>query len=169
MILRMRLACWSPRTTNTCPVYVTLIDFLLQQWLHKSGSILPYMYTTRLVDTYYLNTIFTQACGDPWLFFLSQKGYTRKRILGNSALQGFIDVVVIATECEMQLANNGWWIYRDGSESRFLPNRRVSKCLVLRRTTNVGTLRGRSDDSESRRHAISIFKTRQLWFRFLIR
>jgi len=89
-------------------VYVTLIDFLLQQWLHKSGSILRYMYTTRLVDTYYLDTIFTQACGDLWLFFLSQKGYTRKRILGNSALQGFIDVVVIATECEMRLANNCW-------------------------------------------------------------
>ena len=111
-------------------------------------------------------------------YFSKPKGVHAQKEAWETALQGFIDVVVIAIECEMRLANNGWWIYRDGSESRFLPIWRVSKCLVLgqtqilvlRRTTNVGILlRGRNDDSESRRHDFSIFKTRQLRFRFLIR
>jgi hypothetical protein len=71
MILCMRLACWSPRTRNTCPVYVTFIDFPQQQWLHKSAPILRYTYTTYPVDTYYQATVYLrkQVYEDPWLFF----------------------------------------------------------------------------------------------------
>jgi hypothetical protein len=37
-IWRMRIACWILNTTNTHSEYVTLIAFLLQQWLNEHPS-----------------------------------------------------------------------------------------------------------------------------------
>ena len=48
--LRMRIACWIPKATNTHSEYVLLIPFLLQQWLHERASMLRYTYTARLVQ-----------------------------------------------------------------------------------------------------------------------
>jgi hypothetical protein len=42
--LRMRIACWTPKSTNTHSEYVTLIAFPLQQWLHERASMLSYTY-----------------------------------------------------------------------------------------------------------------------------
>jgi len=39
---RMRIASWIPRATNTHSVYVMIIDFPLQQWLHESPSVLRF-------------------------------------------------------------------------------------------------------------------------------
>jgi hypothetical protein len=33
-IWRMRIACWAPTSTNAHPEHVTLIAFLIQQFLH---------------------------------------------------------------------------------------------------------------------------------------
>jgi hypothetical protein len=45
----MRIACWIPKSANTHSVYVTVIDFLLKQWLHVCASILCYTYIASLV------------------------------------------------------------------------------------------------------------------------
>ena len=37
-IRRMRIACWTPKATNTHSEYVILTAFPLQQWLHESVS-----------------------------------------------------------------------------------------------------------------------------------
>ena len=43
IILRMRIACWIPKVTQTQLVYVMLIAFSLQQWLHeRTLSVLLY-------------------------------------------------------------------------------------------------------------------------------
>ena len=44
-ILRMRVACWIPKATNTHPENVLLINFPLQQRLHERASMLRYTYT----------------------------------------------------------------------------------------------------------------------------
>ena len=41
-ILRMRIACWIPKATNTHSEYVTVIVFPLQQWLPETVSLLRY-------------------------------------------------------------------------------------------------------------------------------
>jgi hypothetical protein len=41
-ILRMRIACWIPKATNTHPEYIIFIAFLLQQWLRQRPSMLRY-------------------------------------------------------------------------------------------------------------------------------
>ena len=46
---RMRIASWIPRATNTHSVYVMIIDFPLQQWLHESASVWRYTYIAWLV------------------------------------------------------------------------------------------------------------------------
>ena len=38
--MRMRIACWIPKATDTHSEYVTLIAFPLQQWLHERTSVL---------------------------------------------------------------------------------------------------------------------------------
>jgi hypothetical protein len=43
IIKRMRIAYWTPKTTNTFSEYVILITFPIQQWLHERTS--PYVYT----------------------------------------------------------------------------------------------------------------------------
>ena len=43
-MLRMRIACWIPKATNTHSEYVILIAFALQQWLHERVSMLHYTY-----------------------------------------------------------------------------------------------------------------------------
>jgi hypothetical protein len=40
IIWRMRIACWITKATDTRSVYVKLIDFTLQQWLHDRATIL---------------------------------------------------------------------------------------------------------------------------------
>jgi hypothetical protein len=40
----LRTACWIPKATNTHSYYVVLIDFPLQQWLHKHTSMLQWFY-----------------------------------------------------------------------------------------------------------------------------
>jgi hypothetical protein len=37
-VLRMRIACWIPKATNTHSEYVIRIAFPLQQWLHENGK-----------------------------------------------------------------------------------------------------------------------------------
>jgi len=44
-IWRMRIACCIPKSTNAHPEYVTLIGFLLQQWLHDA----PQLHVVRTV------------------------------------------------------------------------------------------------------------------------
>jgi len=39
---RMRIACWVPEDTNTFSEYVIIIDFLLQQRLHRRVSMIHY-------------------------------------------------------------------------------------------------------------------------------
>jgi hypothetical protein len=39
IIKSMRIGCWIPKATNTHSVYVTLIDFLLEQMLQERASI----------------------------------------------------------------------------------------------------------------------------------
>ena len=43
-IPRMRIACWIPKATNTHSVYIIIIAFPLQQWLHERASLLRYTY-----------------------------------------------------------------------------------------------------------------------------
>jgi hypothetical protein len=40
----MRIACWIPKATDTHSEYVTIIAFLLQQWLHERASLLRCTY-----------------------------------------------------------------------------------------------------------------------------
>jgi hypothetical protein len=39
-ILRIPIACWIPKSTNTLSDYVLLFDFPQQQWLHERASLL---------------------------------------------------------------------------------------------------------------------------------
>jgi len=48
-IWHMHIACRIPKSANTCSECVILIDFLLQQWLHKRASMLCYRYIACLV------------------------------------------------------------------------------------------------------------------------
>jgi len=48
-----RITCWITKATNTHSEYVTLTDFLLQQWLHECNSILHYMHTACRILTYW--------------------------------------------------------------------------------------------------------------------
>ena len=36
--------CWKTKATNTHSQYVTIVAFLLQQWLHQSDSMIRYTY-----------------------------------------------------------------------------------------------------------------------------
>jgi hypothetical protein len=45
----MRFSCWVTKLTDTHSVYVILIAFPLQQWLHERTLILRYTYTACLV------------------------------------------------------------------------------------------------------------------------
>jgi hypothetical protein len=38
----MLIACWIPKAKNTHSEYVTLITFVLQQWLHEHALVLHY-------------------------------------------------------------------------------------------------------------------------------
>jgi hypothetical protein len=49
-MLRMRIACWIPRATNTQSEYAVSITFPLQQWLHECASTLRNMYIACLVS-----------------------------------------------------------------------------------------------------------------------
>ena len=40
----MHISCWIPKATNRHSEYIILIAFPLQQWLHKSASVLCYTY-----------------------------------------------------------------------------------------------------------------------------
>jgi len=40
----MRISCWIPNATDTHSEYVTLDDFLLQQWLYERASMSRYTY-----------------------------------------------------------------------------------------------------------------------------
>jgi hypothetical protein len=54
----IRIACRITKVTNTHMEYVILIDFPLQQWLHKHPSILRYTHITCLIVYYqYLSEI----------------------------------------------------------------------------------------------------------------
>jgi ABC-type proline/glycine betaine transport system permease subunit len=46
---RLRIACWIPKAKNTHSEYVIIIAFPLQQWLHRSASILRYTYIAFIV------------------------------------------------------------------------------------------------------------------------
>jgi len=40
-IWRMRIACWTPKATNTHPEYI-IIAFPQQKWLHERNPMLSY-------------------------------------------------------------------------------------------------------------------------------
>jgi len=42
-IWRMHMACWKTKATDTCSLYVILIAFPLQQWLHVYASVFSYV------------------------------------------------------------------------------------------------------------------------------
>jgi hypothetical protein len=48
-IWRIRIACWITKATNTLSEYVTLIAFLLHQYLHERASMIRYAYSACLV------------------------------------------------------------------------------------------------------------------------
>jgi hypothetical protein len=48
-IWRMRIACWTPKTTNTHSECVISIVFPRQQWLEERTSMLRYTYISRIV------------------------------------------------------------------------------------------------------------------------
>ena len=50
---RMRIARWTPKSTNTHSEYAILTAFALQQWLHKLASVLRYTYIACLVNNKY--------------------------------------------------------------------------------------------------------------------
>ena len=51
---RMRIACWTPKATNTHSQYVILIAFPLQQWLQERFSLLRYTHFARIFLLCYL-------------------------------------------------------------------------------------------------------------------
>ena len=50
----MHAACWIPNAANTHPVYVIVLAFPLQQWLHKCASLLCHTYSAYLVMVCFL-------------------------------------------------------------------------------------------------------------------
>jgi len=48
---QIRVACCLPEATDTCSEYVIFTAFPLQQWLHKSASVLHYTYIACLVNS----------------------------------------------------------------------------------------------------------------------
>ena len=48
-VLRVRIACWIPKVTDTHSEYVILISLPLQQWLQERASMLRYVHITSLV------------------------------------------------------------------------------------------------------------------------
>jgi hypothetical protein len=53
----MCIECWIPKATYTLPGYVTLIAFLLQQWLCERASLLRYTILPYLFNITYTVTI----------------------------------------------------------------------------------------------------------------
>jgi len=51
-IWRMRIACWTPRASNTHSGCLMLIAFPQHQWLHERASMLRYTYIAWLVSIY---------------------------------------------------------------------------------------------------------------------
>jgi len=50
--MRMRIACWMPKATDTHSEYVTIIAYPLQHWLHERASMLRYTYIAYLVTKF---------------------------------------------------------------------------------------------------------------------
>ena len=48
-IRHVRIACWTPRATNTHSEYVIMIAFPRERWLHERPSMLSYTYTASFV------------------------------------------------------------------------------------------------------------------------
>ena len=57
-IRRMRISCWTPKTTHTHSEYVILLDFPLLQWLYESALMFVY--------TYFASLILIKLGGDIW-------------------------------------------------------------------------------------------------------
>lgn len=55
------VACWIPKSTDTCSEYVLLIDLSLQQRMHKRALMLCFMHVVCLVVTciqlFYVNSV----------------------------------------------------------------------------------------------------------------
>jgi hypothetical protein len=49
-ILRIRIACWITKATNTLSEYVTLTVFPVHQYLHERASLIRYAYIACLVN-----------------------------------------------------------------------------------------------------------------------
>ena len=62
-ILRLHIACWIPRATNTHSDGVIFIAFPLQQWLNQSASVLHCMYIAPAV-----NLTVPPTARPPWQF-----------------------------------------------------------------------------------------------------
>ena len=52
----MRIAYWIPKATNTHSVYVILIVFPLEKWLHERASLIRYTYIACRITLYPLLT-----------------------------------------------------------------------------------------------------------------
>jgi hypothetical protein len=55
--MRMRIACWIPKVTNTHSGCVIFIAFPLQQWLHERASMLRYTYSVVFLFLRFKNII----------------------------------------------------------------------------------------------------------------
>ena len=60
-ILRMRIACWITKVTDTNSEYVIIIAFQLQQWLSEQASAIRYTYTVCLVTRRDASATLSQA------------------------------------------------------------------------------------------------------------
>ena len=56
-VIRMRIACWIPKATNTYPEYVILIAFPQQEWLHERHSLLPHSTLTVVLLSFCVPTV----------------------------------------------------------------------------------------------------------------
>jgi hypothetical protein len=63
IIWRMRISCWILKSVNTHSEYVVLIDFLLQQWLHETASMLPYTYEVYFLSRLEMKRILQKLVG----------------------------------------------------------------------------------------------------------
>jgi hypothetical protein len=57
----MRIACWTPKATNTLSEYVILITFQRQQWLYERAAMLRNQRIARLVPFTEEHLLFTVA------------------------------------------------------------------------------------------------------------
>jgi hypothetical protein len=59
-IWRIRIACWTPKSTDTHSEYGIIVAFPLQEWLHQHASMLrtlPFLFLVHLVKPFLLQGV----------------------------------------------------------------------------------------------------------------